>query len=230
MALGENFAVETEDPRLNNPEKTKKRKKSSGVGRNTVSFDPHSTLVRPELRILIGNKDKSFRESNKKNQWESHKHDDVLVIPNFFCEEDDWTIYNQLIKEMREEQQKNTKGSEWISWHEGAHLISKNPKGSPTFNTILKKAYDYFDLLNNNTVSVDTIGTRFNWYRDPSDWKPLHHDSAAFNPERAKNQNITIGFSFGVTRELSFYHAKNDTKIYFPQTNGMLFAFGRDGK
>ena len=61
-----------------------------------------------------------------------------------------------------------------------------------------------------------------------TDWKPFHHDSAAYNPTRAKNQNITVGVSFGATRELAFLHAKNGTKIYFPQSNGMMFSFGRD--
>ncbi len=58
--------------------------------------------------------------------------------------------------------------------------------------------------------------------------QPFHHDSAAFNAQRAENQNITVGISFGSTRELAFLHAGNGSKIYFPQTNGMLFAFGRD--
>ena len=114
------------------------------------------------------------------------------------------------------------KGSEWISWHEGAHLISKNPKGSSTYNEIQAKISKYFEIEN------DKVGTRFNWYRDSSDWKPFHHDSAAFNPQRAKNQNITVGVSFGATRELSFLHAKTGDRTYFPQTNGMLFSFGRD--
>lgn len=53
--------------------------------------------------------------------------------------------------------------------------------------------------------------------------------SAAFNQQRAKNQNATIGVSFGSTRELAFLHAKDPSmKLYFPQTNGMLFYFGRD--
>ena len=40
----------------------------------------------------------------------------------------------------------------------------------------------------------------------------------------AKNQNITVGVSFGATRELAFLHATNGTKIYFPQvyTNNSL--------
>ena len=108
---------------------------------------------------------------------------------------------------------------------EGAHLISKNPSNSPTFQKIQQQIANYFSITN-----LDAIGTRFNWYRDSSDWKPFHHDSAAFNFQRAQNQNITIGISLGVTRELAFLHAKTNTKIYFPQTNGMMFSFGRDGK
>ena len=30
------------------------------------------------------------------------RHDDVIVVPNFFCDEEDWTIYYDLIKELRE--------------------------------------------------------------------------------------------------------------------------------
>jgi hypothetical protein len=62
-------------------------------------------------------------------------------------------------------------------------------------------------------IEQKSVGTRFNWYRDSSDWKPFHHDSAAFNAQRARNQNITVGVSFGATRELAFLHAKNGTKV-----------------
>jgi len=124
---------------------------------------------------------------------------------------------------MREEQEKGGKDTRFISWHEGAHLISKNPSNCPTFQQIQEKIAKYFG------IEMKSIGTRFNWYRDSSDWKPFHHDSAAFNPQRAKNQNITVGVSFGATRELAFHSASSEkTKIYFPQTNGMLFSFGRD--
>ena len=72
-------------------------------------------------------------------------------------------------------------------------------------------------------------GTRFNWYNNPSDWKPFHHDSAAFNAQRARNQNCTVGVSFGDARELAFVDALDPSKrFYFPQTNGGLFYFGRD--
>jgi len=222
-----------EDPRFRDG--VKKFVKKGGVGRNTLvssrpplivsqqlliallcyreSFDPESTLVRPDMRILIGSK--NTKPTNL-------KHDDVVVIPEFFCAEDDWSIYNQLVHEMRLIQERGERESEWISWHEGAHLISKNPSSSPTFQLIQQKIADHFSISN------ASVGTRFNWYRDLKDWKPFHHDSAAFNPQRARNQNITVGVSFGATKELAFLHAKTNTKIYFPQTNGMVFSFGRD--
>lgn len=62
---------------------------------------------------------------------------------------------------------------------------------------------------------------------------------AAFNPTRAKNQNITVGVSFGATRELAFLRAtpngqnhhqqqQKPCRLYFPQTNNGVFTFGRD--
>ena len=61
---------------------------------------------------------------------------------------------------------------------------------------VIDRLCEYFN------IKKQSIGTRFNWYRDSSDWKPFHHDSAAFNPQRARNQNITVGVSFGSMREL----------------------------
>merc|ERR1712110_127931 len=159
------------------------------------------------------------------------KHDDVIILPGFFCNRDDWSIYYSLLEEMREHQSRGTHQSEWTSWHEGAHLLTKNPKGSATFQSILDKICEHFAIDNGDkrdSVGPDAIGTRFNWYRDGSDWKPFHHDSAAFNAQRAMNQNCTVGVSFGASRELAFRHARTGELVYFPQTNGMLFFFGRD--
>lgn len=76
------------------------------------------------------------------------KHDDVIIVPEFFCTEDDWDTYYTLIKvrfeskgvwwcqEMRDSQAKGDKKADWISWHEGAHLLSQNPTGSATYNKV----------------------------------------------------------------------------------------------
>lgn len=173
-----------DDPRILHPEDQGKAQKHRGAGRNTESFDPKSTLVRPSMRIIVG--------PNKTTYDRPLKHDDVIVVPDFFCKEDDWSLYYKLIEEMRSIQQtKEGRRAEWISWHEGAHLISKDPSASPTFQMIQNKIAAYFN------IAMKSVGTRFNWYANSADWKPFHHDSAAFNPERAKNQNITVGVSFG---------------------------------
>eukprot|EP00497_Spongosphaera_streptacantha_P004524 TRINITY_DN5391_c0_g1_i1.p2 TRINITY_DN5391_c0_g1~~TRINITY_DN5391_c0_g1_i1.p2 ORF type:complete len:132 (+),score=14.94 TRINITY_DN5391_c0_g1_i1:422-817(+) len=90
----------------------------------------------------------------------------------------------------------------------------------PTFNRVLKRTEDYFGM--------DIKATRFNYYRDASDWKPFHHDAAAIKPRMAKNQNFTVGISFGKERECVFQHSKKGTKISCPQPNGALYAFCRD--
>ena len=59
-------------------------------------------------------------------------------------------------------------------------------------------------------------------------------DNSAFNKQRAKTQNITVGVSFGACRELAFLKTKgaedqgDDCRIYFPQPNNGCFTFGRD--
>ena len=206
-----------DDPREQGPlGKAQRAALGLGVatGRNTESFDPKSTLVRPAFRIRVcsGSKPKYDKQL---------KHDDVVIVPEFFCSEDDWSLYYKLIDEMRESQQrgkpqgKRGAGPEWQSWHEGAHLISKDPSGSKTYQEVQKKMGDFFGL------APQSRGTRFNWYNNPSDWKPFHHDSAAFNPQRARNQNCTVGVSFGDARELAFVDANDPSKrFYFPQTNG----------
>jgi hypothetical protein len=197
-------------PPMNDDPRDGKRIKKKGKGRNTESFDPSTTLVRPDMRILVG--------PNADVYGSVLKHDDVVIVPDFFCQRDDWSLYYKLIDEMRDCQAHGEKDSQWISWHEGSHLISKNPNGSSTYQEIQSRIAQYFK------IPMQSVGTRFNWYRNSTDWKPFHHDSAAYNHQRAQNQNITVGVSFGSTRELAFLNVKNGTKIYFPQVE-ILFPF-----
>lgn len=192
------------------------RQTSHGKGMNTESFDPASTLVRPQMRVHVG--------SARGHRWKKElKHDDIVIVPEFFCAEDDWSMYYKLVEEMRALQAEGKgKDTAWIPWHEGCHLVTKGPDESPTFKNVLKSAAEYFG------IKLKSVGTRFNWYRDGKDWKPFHHDSAAFNPHRARNQNITVGLSFGDERELAFLHVDSGARYYFPQCNGAMFSFGRD--
>ena len=76
-------------------------------------------------------------------------------------------------------------------------------------------------------LQMDVKATRLNWYRDSSEWKPFHHDRAAFTP--GCNQNCTVGASFGLCRDVAFQHAQSSSVVCsFPQPNGSMYTFGRD--
>ena len=140
-----------DDPRGNNPDsRISSKAKKKGAGRNTESFEPESTFVRPSMRILIGS-------NSVKHYDRVLKHDDVVMVPELFGKEDDWTIHYKLIEEIRELQKNGEKRSEWVPWHEGAHLITKNPEGSKTYNMVIDRLCEYFN------IQRKSVGTRFNW-------------------------------------------------------------------
>lgn len=135
------------------------------TGRNTDSFDPRSTLVRPMMRVRMG-------DAKAAQFGQMLKHDDVVIVPEFFCAKEDWSLYYKLVEDMLQAQGEKKPQADFISWHEGAHLISKRPTGD-TYMQIQRRMGDYFGLR------PDSRGTRFNWYKDATDWKPMHHDSVA---------------------------------------------------
>ena len=177
--------------------------------KNTVDFAPD--LTKPDMRILVESPSDKFKSQMSEK--------DVCLIPNFFTETD---IYDKLLEEM-----KHTGFSDdklWKRWHEGAHSIADDRLGNwkekcPTLQMIFKKVADYFDM--------EVKATRFNWYKDNSDYKPLHHDAAALNPQKAKTQNLTVGINFGATRTARFQIDSTKTKIDFPLPNGSIYTFGK---
>ena len=54
---------------------------------------PERTLVRPAMRIICG--------PNEVHYPDPCKHDDVIVVPGFGCEENDMSVYYNLVEEMR---------------------------------------------------------------------------------------------------------------------------------
>ena len=192
---------------INDPRSFVRQTKFSN-GKNTESFDPKSTYCRPSMRVKIGTIEKKYNKSLY--------HDDVVLVPKFV--QAPKRVFLDIIDEIT---CSNKKDTDFVSWHEGCHLIVKDPSVSKTFNNLFDCICEYF------SIDKKTASYRFNYYKDDKDWKSLHHDSAAFNKERAKVQNITVGLSLGSERELAFKHARNGTLIYFPQEDGMLFSFGK---
>lgn len=179
--------------------------------KNTESFEPWYTPS--DMRIMIGHGDDNTYSMPIETR-------DVILIPNMFCDEKDYTIYKKLLDEI------NQTGLTDIfkEWHGDTHLIAddhvKWKNSCPTFNLIVNKLANYFNL--------DVKATRFNWYKDATHFKPFHFDAAAIDPQKAKTQNITVGVSFGATRDAEFEHAKTRSTIKFPQPNGYVYVFARD--
>ena len=157
----------------------------------------------PDLRIRIN---EPIYSSNE-----------ISIVKEFF--------WNKNVLAILEEE---VKAHNYVSWHGDSHLIANDSlnwkENSPTFNTIVKNLCDYFDMIPG--------ATRLNYYTNSSDWKPYHHDAAAFRPDKAKTQNITVGVSFGLTREISFESADKDKfhrkTINFVLPDNTIYAFGND--
>jgi hypothetical protein len=194
----------------NNKSSSRSKKK------NTESFNPEQYLAPPDIRVRFG---PAARRYNK--PYSVH---DVVVAPDLFCDDGDFSVYDDLLSELKAS---GCGDSLFVSWHGDSHVIADDKKmrgawkeNSPTFTRVVDQMREYFKM--------DIKATRFNWYRDQEDWKPFHHDAAAIKPRFAKMQNITVAASFGQERDIGFEHAQTRTMISLPQPNGSMYAFGRD--
>ena len=173
--------------------------------KNTESFTPQHSP--DDMTIMVGDGKKQFYGNQIKSQ-------DVIVIPNLFCEEEDLTIYNKILEEIQQE-------NVWKLWHGDTHMIADDKtdwkKECPTFQMVLDRIAEYFKM--------DIKATRLNWYRDSKEWKPYHHDAAAVKADKAKTQNFTVGVSFGLKRDASFEHARTRTRVKVPLPNGSTYTF-----
>lgn len=60
---------------IHDPRDPRRRQTKYTHGRNSESFDPKSTFVRPDMRIV--------HESNTRRYTRPLKHDDVCIVPEF---------------------------------------------------------------------------------------------------------------------------------------------------
>jgi hypothetical protein len=139
------------------------------------------------------------------------------MVNDLFGDPNDLTIYHKLLDEME------NSGVDvqrlWQLWHGDSHLIADDKKAwkdkCPTFHNVVETMSNYFNM--------DVKATRFNWYRDSSEWKPFHHDAAAIKEKYARTQNFTVGVSFGAERDAAFEHAQ--VKIGCPHSKCIFYAF-----
>jgi hypothetical protein len=179
--------------------------------KNTETFKPsHKTA---DMIVMFADSTKNTYQNNIYSR-------DVIIAPKLFCDETDSSIYNKLLLEINAIN--NTEI--WKLWHGDTHFIADDhiewKNKCPTFLMIIDKLSKYFNM--------DVKASRLNWYRDLKEWKPFHHDAAAVDPKKAKNQNFTVGVSFGATRDIAFEHAETKTVSTFPLPNGMTYGFAKD--
>jgi hypothetical protein len=130
-------------------------------------------------------------------------------IPELICKRNDLTLF----KKLEEELKLNVK--DIVNWSK--HHKYENPEGLQIFDEIVKKLCEHFN--------IKPLHVRLNYYL-PKDWKPFHHDSHAYSND--DKEDITIGASFGESRELEFIHDETKIKFKFPQNNGDVFVFNND--
>jgi hypothetical protein len=173
------------------------------VTKNTESFEPDFT--EPNIRVRFN---EPIINGNE-----------VSITDNLFYEKNIFEILQQEITH-----------KVYKPWHGDTHFIADDKSEidwkaiSPTFNTIIDRLCEYFSMV--------PSATRLNYYKTIDDWKPYHHDAAALKPDKAKKQNITVGVSFGVTREISFetthYDKKQRIRINFPLKDTVVYSFGNE--
>eukprot|EP00928_Gymnodinium_smaydae_P043665 TRINITY_DN29215_c0_g1_i1.p1 TRINITY_DN29215_c0_g1~~TRINITY_DN29215_c0_g1_i1.p1 ORF type:complete len:496 (+),score=79.91 TRINITY_DN29215_c0_g1_i1:58-1545(+) len=210
--LGRDFVRDPRSEKQKQQRVGKLSKQSGSLNTELADHDPASTLVRPSMRVLVGENAAEYGGTMATN--------DVLVAKDLFCDKDDLSLYWRIVKELHDAEVPGAKASAWSSWKDGCHLITKTPENSASFCELLSRIKRYFRIVDS------TAYVRFNWYVDGADWKPLHHDTAAFSQRRVGKQNITVAVSLGGEREVVFRHCSQGTRLYMPQSNGMAYAFG----
>lgn len=196
----------TNNNQINNKHKHKHNQRNKLVKVNTETFEPW--YDKPEMRIIIATPNVEISES------------DVFLLPDLFDKNDN-DLYYKLLDEI--DTANDDLNEIWKPWHGGTHLIAddhlKWKKQCPTFNMVIDRISSYFNM--------DVKATRFNLYEDLNDYKSMHFDAAAIDPKKAETQNVTIGVSFGYTRDVEFQHAKNRARVSFTLPNGMIYGFGK---
>ncbi|KAI9906119.1 hypothetical protein PsorP6_013455 [Peronosclerospora sorghi] len=205
-------------------EKVAKKKKKGKYGRqatkkNTECFEPMTKPVDLRITYDLGSKDDKFSTVLTSR--------DVVLVPNLFSDYKKGELYAKLLHELdncgipQEKLLKMWHGNDKI---DGTHLIVDDHSSwkakCPTFDLVTDRLKQFFRL--------DIKSTRFNWYKDTSQWKPFHFDAAAVKPHIAAIQNFTVGISFGATRDAAFEHAETKTVVSVPQPDGSVYAFAKD--
>lgn len=100
-----------------------------------------------------------------------------FYLREFLCERLDFAILQSLTSDIdAKAKESGPEGTGMINW--SRHFKYENPDFSPTFQKVLSRLSQYFD--------VEIHATRLNFYPDATSWKPFHHDSHAYGAKGIK--------------------------------------------
>jgi len=194
--------------------------------KNTECFVPLDEEKSPiDLRIVTNN----IHATELFNKKITKR--DLILIDNLFPEFDKWYIHDNILEELELFRLNNPEKQLYKKWHgsealkiDGCHYIADDKldwkKNCETFNFVVDRLSKYFNMR--------VEASRLNWYKDSSEWKPFHHDSAYINPDKAKVQNFTVAVSFGSNREAALEHSITYTRVKLPITSGSVYCFSND--
>lgn len=142
--------------------------------------------------------------------------EDAFFLPGFLCSNEDVSVLERLRNELAEE------GKEFTDWHGARHLAHHFDSGRQAELPAEHRLRAQLVKRMEEAFGVRANAVRVNYYRNNKDYKPMHYD-------RGSDENgvpqLTIGASFGATRELTLMHVKSGVTMSFPQRNGDVFAF-----
>jgi len=146
--------------------------------------------------------------------------EDAYFLPGFLCNTGDVSILQRLREELAEE------GKEFSDWHGARHLAHHFAHGlkAAGTGTEIPNSQLRMELVQKmeEAFGVRANAIRVNYYRTNKDYKPMHYDRGS---DEEGVPQLTIGASFGATRELTLMHVKSGVTMSFPQRNGDVFAF-----
>lgn len=140
----------------------------------------------------------------------------VFALPAFLCGHDDTSLLAQLSSDLPQ-------GREFSDWHgsrhlgmqfEGAGARHDGAEAPPALRAVVAKMEAAF--------GIRASASRLNMYRSAEDYKPFHYDRGR---DSKGVPQVTVGASFGATRELTMLHVASGVTMEFPMNNGDVFAF-----
>lgn len=145
----------------------------------------------------------------------------AVYWPECLCGADDHSVFHALYQELAPWKMSPYKRSRHPACVEETRLLA-----SPMYRHVVTELREVFDIK----VGYSIV----NLYADGDDWTEYHRDNFRAEGNRMTSSsaeeapaphNVTVGASFGDSRELRFKHLETGLEFSFPQGNGDVFAF-----